>query len=390
MTYSTNRTIPLKLTTVTPVSIGDGGKLSPFTDYILHDGKYYLIDEEKFQEEFKDKIHLLDYFMQGVKNHSLKDKTKFLKEFIEEQLQVEPFTEVVANKTGYSTNISSTSNATEVSTILKNGRQPFISGSSLKGAIKTALLYDWLLHDGKHKLQNIIYKIKDFSKDTYSLTDKVIDSFLHEEYDNDPRDFHLLQITDTQLFAERALELHETKRFHLKKGDFDKSIRVMKEAIAKGEDTNLILRLINGITHPHLQYLETADWNTIAQKVNQFSLANVKHEIDVFDSKRKYLIAENPEVTLGYEKFLKGDETQTGMLEKIKKASSETAYIALGSGKTYFYNSIGLAILNHSKSDFKSFMKLMKLGNAGQELFPITRALNMDYKPLGWVKLEPK
>lgn len=412
----------MKLTTVTPVSIGDGGKLSPLTDYILDDGRLYLIDEDKFRKAFsEDKIHLLDDFMQGVEKHVDIDKTEFLKDFIENTLSLKPFTQVVKNENGYKAKV--TGNATAISTILKNGRRPFISGSTLKGAIKTAFLYDWLLNDGKNKLKSIIYDIDGFYHDNkYDIDErdkirqaqpkekdlplqqknelrdirkklkqkaeklsnsieKILDGFLHKEYDDAPRDFHLFQVSDSECFDENAIELHQTNRFHLKKGDFTNNISVFKEAIAQQKTANINLRILSGVTHSDLKFLETATWEDITIKLNAFSRANIKQEKNLLNIKKGKLLQMNEAATKGYESFL------TDSYLKIQNATTE-AYIPLGSGKTYFYNSLGLAIYEENKKAFEKFVKILELGKANQEFFPITRALNLDYKPLGWVKLE--
>lgn len=426
MSYSINRTFQLKLTTVTPVSIGDGGNLSPLTDYILDNGSLYVIDEKKFREAFgKNNIYLLEDFMQGVEQYVNKDKTEFLKNFIEKALGI-PYKQIARSESGYQT--YTLGNATAISTILKNGKQPFISGSTLKGAIKTALLYDWLLEGGKNELKNIIYQIDNFytnnvydinerdkltqakneknitSEQKYELRDiriklnqkasnliktidKTIDDFLHKEYKDSPRDFHLFQVSDSELFDEKDLELHEIARFHLKKGEFD--IPVFKETIAKNRVTKINLRISPGITHAQLNFLETASWEDIASKLNRFSLANVKQEIKLLNTKKEKLFRENQAATKGYEQFLTNNNTQNGLLEIIPSSLSKVAYIALGSGKSYFYNSLGLAIYEHNEIAFKRLVKILDLGKPNQEFFPITRALNLDYTPLGWVKLEP-
>jgi CRISPR-associated protein Csm5 len=389
----------------------------------------YLIDEKKFREAFDkdDKIAIaqMDDFMQGVEKYVNVDKTEFLKDFIEETL-LKPFTQVVKNKDGY--NAKATGNATAISTILKNGRRPFISGSTLKGAIKTAFLYEWLLSGKKEQLKNVIFDIQNFyTENVFDLDerdelqqkkiekninskewelleiikrrlnektiklgrsiDKVIDGFLHNEPENTPRDFHLFQVSDSTLFDEDDLALYETARFNLKKGKYD--IPVFKEAIDEEKDAIINLRIFKGISHSGLSFLNEATWEDIAAKLNAFSIANVGQEINLLNLKKGKLLQVNEATTKGYEQFLTDSATQNGMKEIIQGALPTEAYITLGSGKTYFYNSIGLALYKEDKKSFDKFARIFGLGKASQEFFPITRALNLDYKPLGWVKLEP-
>ncbi|MEO1655217.1 MAG: hypothetical protein AAFU64_16845, partial [Bacteroidota bacterium] len=64
------------------------------------------------------------------------------------------------------------------------------------------------------------------------------------------------------------------------------------------------------------------------------------------------------------------------------------AYLRVGAGKSYYYNSIGMALLKASPATFKRMMSLFSLGKVGQKIFPITRTITTTTKaPLGWIYL---
>lgn len=173
MKEQTNHRFQLELETITPVSIGNGGVISPLSDYILDSGEIYLINHHKFEqaigEKAKENDKIISDYIKGVANVVDTAKNDFLKNFITRDLGKKDFRDVCFPNRFQANNIN---NATEISTCLKNGNQAFISGSTIKGAIKTTLLYDWLVNDveGKKELNNLI----DFLNDEFNkLDDKI-------------------------------------------------------------------------------------------------------------------------------------------------------------------------------------------------------------------------
>ena len=89
-----------------------------------------------------------------------------------------------------------------------------------------------------------------------------------------------------------------------------------------------------------------------------------------------------------------------------KTESSTIAYLRLGTGKGFYFNSVALALYDADMTDGKEkFLKFLKANGYGKvynpqnrrvelydlkpDKFPITRFVEIsDTKPLGWVQLE--
>jgi len=83
------------------------------------------------------------------------------------------------------------------------------------------------------------------------------------------------------------------------------------------------------------------------------------------------------------------------MIEQGEKSDKPEFYIRVGSGKSYFNNTMAMAIYESNKEAFKALRELYELGKAPnkhfrlKEPFPVTRTIISDLKlplPLGWVK----
>ncbi|HRT81515.1 MAG TPA: hypothetical protein P5538_11320, partial [Bacteroidales bacterium] len=145
---------------------------------------------------------------------------------------------------------------------------------------------------------------------------------------------------------------------------------------------------------------ELLNWTQIYKVINLFSQNSNDIEWEIFDN----CCGEN-------NKF--DDDIYNSLfsfynsIEKnINNADATTCYLRLGSGKGYYFNSIGLALYNADETeDKKLFVNFLRNNGFGKifnktnkqweefdlqsDEFPLTRVL--DFKtsnPLGWVKLE--
>ena len=90
------------------------------------------------------------------------------------------------------------------------------------------------------------------------------------------------------------------------------------------------------------------------------------------------------------------------MAETIKPDSGEKAYLKLGFGKGYYYNSVGLEFYDTDKDLFLNFLKNQGFGkifkngrmedfDLNPDAFPLTKPVDANTMwQLGWVKLELK
>lgn len=367
----------LQLTTITPVCIGTGTKLSPYADYVIDERhkKIYYIDQELVKRKLAQNVRLVDDYVAGVATGMDNNRSSFnVDQFLRTRLGIDVKTQhrlqLDCEATG----------SKELYTIVKNaGRQPYIPGSSLKGAVKTALLYDWLINSEEGK----------------GITNRLLKNFYDKEANN--KLAHILEknnpgFSDSALVDSSRLKCIDVKRLHIKKGT--KGIPQTWESIVAGT------KAIVSFADTRYGTYNPSDWKRLHQVINQYALAGNKCEWDILcdisEKNKKMSGNDNNRLCDFYEK----------MNENIQGSNEKTIFLKLGSGKGYYLNSVGLAIFDADPSEGKTaFLNFLKQGGFGKvykketrrtenyELdpydFPITRVVDAKHmQPLGWIKLE--
>ncbi len=383
----------IKITAITPVCIGDGQKLSPFSDYKLKDGKLIYLNQETIKQVLKTRPNLIEDFVKGIISGMDNTGSKFdIERFFYNYAKIDLAS--ITLKTIDSTAVPKGNK--NLYTIIKNaGVHPYIPGSSLKGAIKTALLYIWLQDKNNHWCKDYL-KLYD-KNSTGNLSKKEEDNLpdgkkdLEEELNNKLNSFEFA-VSDSDLFPEDSIKAIDTKRLQLKEGKF--TIPQTWEAIKENSSATLSISSIK------MGKDELLNWTQIYKVINLFSQNSNDIEWEIFDN----CCGEN-------NKF--DDDIYNSLfsfynsIEKnINNADATTCYLRLGSGKGYYFNSIGLALYNADETeDKKLFVNFLRNNGFGKifnktnkqwekfdlqsDEFPLTRVL--DFKtsnPLGWVKLE--
>ena len=79
----------IKLTTLTPVCIGDGKTINPVTDYISDRNQVHYLNKEKIAERLAGDDELMDRYMSGIISNMNNNRTEFdLKDFLEKVLKL--------------------------------------------------------------------------------------------------------------------------------------------------------------------------------------------------------------------------------------------------------------------------------------------------------------
>lgn len=150
--------IRLKLKTLSPVHIGSGEKITSYNDYIYDDGYVYYIDYDALEEYIMKQNNIdeiIDDFVNTVKiqaSNNKKEKYK-LKNFFEDNgLNYKDFS---YNKLSANEEITE-----QINRAVCSGIRPYIPGSSIKGAIRTAFIYRFFSKD-KIDLFKILIKGKE-------------------------------------------------------------------------------------------------------------------------------------------------------------------------------------------------------------------------------------
>lgn len=369
------QTYQIQLTTLTPVCIGTGNKLSPYADYVIDEQhkKIYYIDQELVKNKLANKPNLIDEYVAGVANGMDNNRSRFnLNNFLKNRLDIDAHKEhrlqLDCEATG----------SKELYTIVKNaGLQPYIPGSTIKGAVKTALLYDWLVNDaeGQKSVEALLKNSRD--EKVNEVIEKAFNGF-------NPG------FSDSSLIDANRMMCIDNKRLHLKKGNT--VIPQVWESIIAGTKVSLSFSEREGNNYKHLS------WKELCRVLNQYAKAGNQCEWDILTDTAGEKMAHDVYNRLYdfYEKINKD----------IDEAKDNTAFLKLGSGKGYYLNSIGLALFDADKSEDKtSFLKFLKQSGFGKVYkketqrmedydldpydFPITRVIDVNkIQPVGWVKFE--
>ncbi|MEM1123519.1 MAG: type III-A CRISPR-associated RAMP protein Csm5, partial [Bacteroidota bacterium] len=299
MPENTQKTYPLTITTLSPVAIGNGEIMSPYTDFVFDAAqrKVHFIDKDKVanliveQDLAKGTDHLKQ-FIDGIYGAFNNNRSEFdLKDFIENKVNIGLDTAEYAQRSlpYYGLNPR---DRREIKGALKDQDCPYIAGSSLKGAIKGALLYEWFGSDGAVELNKLMRntlrtfyqceeelreiahlagqrnpsradrdRIKQLkrtikqkgAKDLGRKIDKTISSLLTYDPRRMPRDFSHLKVSDSTLFDPTDFQLQVAKRIHYAKGQV--TIPNNLESIRPDAHSTIKISVNRQFTHPDLQYL---------------------------------------------------------------------------------------------------------------------------------------
>lgn len=409
-----DKNIKMNLTTLAPVFVGtdEGSDLSPVTDFIFNNGKVQLINQRKFELLLSKDDKLVNEFVSEIKNKSYSFN---LKNFIENKLNtsIEELTKAIIEVEGLL-------GSNTIKTFISTSGKPFIPGSSIKGSIRTAIIYNFLVEadEGKKIVEKLIDSAKKRHKELEDLLTKKqrerlsdndfknfksLESYKSNEKEfsktyNELRlfkdytyghDFRHIQISDTRTFNLSDTKITELPRIYLTKDDNKTSQwkQVLKENVSK----EFTLTINPSIKDGYLLRINSNSCKSLFSMINNFSKDTIEFELSMYDTFSGNKAVENK---------LKGSKSfYESILKIINQSENDFAVIRVGGGKTYFDNSIGLALYKKDPDAFKEFRKLLgfwkhRSGNRAfvEEDSPITRTYYKSqngFYPIGWVVIYP-
>lgn len=347
--------------------IGNGKTLSPYNDFIFDDetSSIYILDQNKILKSFEtlDAV-IVDDYINLLMNKNNQQNPYSLKHFFKEHDI--SYKELAQRVLKTEANIKNE----QIQEIIKTGTRPYIPGSSIKGVIRTALLY-FHRKENRFTIDNAVQTISDkrnvdIGKEVFGKMEEDIFKYLH--------------VSDTNYLSPDDVKIVKINRYHLKKKS--PTVSLVTEVIPEGKQLKFKLQCK---AKKDLQYLNPKlsyfyeDQNksgekTILQKVNAFSKKLLTHELDVIE---KFSVP----VIKGVKNILERLYDLAETFEKNKNG----AILRLGFGKTFFDNTI-----NHLFT--KEDMKKLPLKFDFKEPFPKTRYFtenqNVYDSVLGWVALE--
>jgi CRISPR-associated protein Csm5 len=361
-------TTKLKITTLSPVTVGSGAEWSPYADYVIDGGQFYLLDRNKITKKIAENDSWMEQYINAVSAGMDNNRSDFdLKTFLTSTLR-----ESVDNMSVFHCPLLSDNENRKlpVKALLRTPLyDAYIPGSTLKGTFKTALLYDRLKdEDVKTVLQHCALP------NQQHIRDKEINKWLEKQEQQlegqEQQSKIIQQVTDsTPIAKENSIVV-----------DCWRNMSLRFDCIREGATSQFELTL------------NKCTWQDLAKNINDFSYSALAKEINLL---------ENDDKNNEYK-----DELYK-ILDLCDNPSTNVAYLRIGFGKGYFANSIGDALFAYIE-DLKNgqtkqrlegiFQKYLQsiFKKGGQIIsdfdmynFPRTHLCTIkQQKPLGWIKIE--
>jgi len=411
-----------KIETLSPVHIGSGNTITPL-DIGEHDSFIYVFDIDKVSEAIP--INNLDKIIELISGFTRENKNiNNFGDIIKDEIRPEDWDRISLYK-AKKKDIGSIHGIDEE---IKYGNQVYIPGSTIKGAIRTAIIYSFLKRKG-YSFGIEVTSIKGKKSIKYLQMKKpngeVVDGIRNNKIDfstieneikkdmliaNATKDvFKCLRVSDSSAIpAERSLEVRKvyvanTTSFVKQRGtrrismhpsfvecikpdiaftniqiDVDeKTIEALSKIYAKEKE---IFMYIIGLIK---------DWRLCLE---EFSEDLIEAEIKFWETERKGIV-NNIKTTYGSSphKYIANEDFKINdVIEHLKAIKQENAIlIRLGKYSGYLAHSMGILLaqgISNTSYNLIEFGKLLSKYNHS-ELFPLTRRLTLDNQTLGWCKL---
>ncbi|NTV18264.1 MAG: type III-A CRISPR-associated RAMP protein Csm5 [Bacteroidales bacterium] len=374
------KTFNVSLKTISPLHIGAGEQavLSPYSDYVYvrEDSSLLYIDGQKLQQLLAAKPELIDEYVAGIRDGYDNNRSNFsLDYFIRKRLKVD-----ISEITRCRIPVGGEIQKNEVRCLIASSGRQFVPGSTIKGAIRTAVLLDWMTKTSKGK--EYLNEIKNYveNEDWLPLKKSNPEKLCFGNISHDP--FRHLRIGDSGFFISNTLSVRNIQRVSITQQEYsginDNDIPLWLEVLMPGALSSFSISMQLPMKPTGFSFIDNQSIADLFKKINKQSLDSCSHEMKKLEnSSRRF-----EPLKKFYEK----------LYLQIQRARPEVAVIRLGNGKTWYDNSIGLAVDNDNAGEqfpFEGYLRLLKLGELP---FPSTRTLlvhnGSPSTPLGWVKLE--
>ncbi len=344
----------LSLETLTPTHIGCGETYSPYSDFIydIEEKALHILDFQRIIQDFGEKVWIDQYVNQVKQKQNEYSLIKLIDEL--GKLYEDFYFEDYIIK---SLSLNESPKAQGINRTLHSAGNPFIPGSSLKGAIRTALY--WC----ENKNETLFFKNKDTGQSLFG-------SFGDDQ-------MKYLLVSDTDLIQEPTrIELIKMKNLKKEAGQQQQQLPMNFEMIPSKAKTSfkLVCKGGNDLKFD-LAFLKKGQEKTILQKVNDFYTHRAKREIQFLKHYPQYA----PTLKF-YNKIL---DTALNYTQ-----SGKGAIVRLGAGKTFWENTVADLL---SDQDFSKLKIIKNKIGAQKSTFPATRKWIESpdgFIPAGWVKIE--
>jgi len=346
------------LEVITPVSIGSGELLSQFSDYVYDSGNVYYLDHDSLFRALSEQPmgdELIDSFLSVVfaqAGGNMANRFN-LKGFLQDAGL--DYKEYAVKKIPVSEEVKE-----QLHLHIKTGGMPYIPGSTLKGAIRTALI-------------SHLFSVED---EAVVMQQCQKQGYIGQNYFGSYGDDLLknLLVSDTEPFQEQDLGIVKFNKYNLAKGK--EQLTLVKEVINRGSFSSFTIKTTarKNRLAAKLWFLGEGHEEDLLPIINEYSRNNLALELK---SLRRGLQNEVADLI----------EFCSQLLQSIENANpTKEAYLRIGFGKTYYDNTIAQKLSKESVRQIisKHFPK------AAPGFFPKTRTVIMTQgrkEMPGWVRI---
>jgi len=214
----------LQIEILTPLHIGSGEEIDPY-EYVIKDSRLYKINLANF-------LYHLSPAEQKEFDKLSTDIVR-LREFIRNKAEFDQFSEFsveVSNtvESVYETKFQDIHNQLIISPFIRELSSPFIPGSSLKGAIRTAVVFELLQGKVNQKKRGDIFEAE-LLKSQRGFYNEKVQKFITRGLDGEKDPFRAIKITDAKL-PEDTTYIERVETFSQKSGTIEPlNIQILKE-----------------------------------------------------------------------------------------------------------------------------------------------------------------
>jgi len=366
---------------LSPAHVGSGDQLSSF-DYVWRGGKLFVLDLDGLLRQPRVSAEEL--------SELLAERGFSLAHYLRER-QIAP--EAVAQ---YTVDSPPDPRGSAVREHIKDiYRRPYIPGSSLKGAIRTAVLWWAMKEDGQRlksaeravrrglsKMQRQVDRRPTGARGiTRRWAGKIGGEMerLKDLLGEDPnRDLlRALQISDGAANASEDLEVRLVETYSLdREGRLTPSqrLRIFAELLKVGATTQVTVKIDESLfAYEELGLIGKRDWLELSRVCNEYTSRLMDAEGAFYRDHRLAQVANS------YGK----------LRQELNKAGEGVFLLPIGWGAGWETKTVGRLLREDDPALFSDLREKFRLGKMGYDIFPKTRRLVDGAQPLGWVKLTP-
>ena len=361
------------LEVISPLHIGSGGVISPI-EYEVAD-RFYRADMDKV---FEDNRFDSQRFITVSKGEAL-----YLGEFAPGlAMEHVRYALDISHSTKETLMRLIRSRSSEVREYIKTGDEAYIPGSSIKGAMRTAILW-WVLKNEEDKFsraENYLWNIRRVD----NVNKKRVDDEIEKEvFGKEPMYdiLRVLRISDTETVSVERLRIEEVRTLTTTvNGHKWKKFYTFIEALKPGTKFNFDVRidefLLTGDAVRALKFEDKREYVKELPKIcNEFAHDLIKYEIEFF---RRYNTRRELDGIL---------EFYEGLMGEVRREDAFLLRLSWGSGWQ------GMTVGRLLQPSLLRFLRRkFRMGKAGLDEFPKTRRVVFENGkpkyPLGWVRVK--